>query len=167
MQIVNIHQCRLEAGMSRAGGLIDELASVEDRFWPNDRWPTMRLDRPLAVGATGGHGPIGYKVEAYQPGLLARFRFTRPSEFIGHHWLEVQPDGQQGSILLHTIDMQASLKGWISWWFLIRPLHDALLEDAFCNARVAMGMPEQRRPWSLWVRMLRRVRYGSAKLKSY
>jgi hypothetical protein len=157
MHIVNIHQCRLEAGLSQAGGLIDALASAEDCFWPGERWPLMRFDRPLGVGATGGHGPIGYTVEAYQPGLLARFRFTRPSGFNGHHWLEVQSDGQQGSILLHTIDMQASVKKWFYWWFIIRPLHDALLEDALCNARRAMGMPEKRRPWSLWVRFLRQV----------
>jgi hypothetical protein len=25
-----------------------------------DRWPAMRLDRPLCIGATSGHGPVPF-----------------------------------------------------------------------------------------------------------
>jgi hypothetical protein len=67
MKIVNIHECRLEAGLPEAGALIDSLASDEDRLWPHEHWPSIRFDRPLGIGAVGGHGPIGYTVEAYNP----------------------------------------------------------------------------------------------------
>jgi len=38
---------------------------------------------------------------------------------------------------------------------MIRPLHDALIEDALGNAERACGGTAPRRPWSLWVRILR------------
>jgi hypothetical protein len=159
MQIVNIHECRLSIDPMEAGSLLDTLASPEDRLWPGDHWPAMRLDRPLGIGATGGHGPIGYRVDAYQPGTRVRFRFTAPPGFNGHHWFEVLPSNEQGAILRHTIDMQVTGRRLLSWLFIIRPLHDALVEDAFYNAEQALGLPARRRPWSLWVRVLRRVRY--------
>ena len=40
-----------------AGRLLDGLSAADDRLWPKDRWPAMRFDRPLKVGARGGHGP--------------------------------------------------------------------------------------------------------------
>lgn len=39
----------------------------------------------------------------------------------------------------------------------IRPLHDALVEDALTNAQVALGEQPMPVPWSPWVRMLRAV----------
>ena len=159
MLIENIHECRLEAGLQAVGELLDSLASDDDRLWPHAHWPAMRFDRPLGVDAVGGHGPISYTIEAYHPGRLVKFRFTGPSGYDGHHWLEVQPDGDRGSLLRHTIRMRATGRAWLSWLLIIRPLHDALLEDALSRARSALGMPAARRPWSLWVRCLRRLRY--------
>ena len=159
MKVINIHECRLEASVSTIGALLDTLATAEDRLWPYDDWPAMHFDRPLAVGAAGGHGPISYSVESYQPGHSIKFLFTDPPGFDGHHWLEVQPDSQQGSILRHTIHMKVTGRALVSWLLIIRPLHDALLEDALSRVRLAVGMPARRRPWSLWVRFLRWIRY--------
>ncbi|UNO43730.1 DUF2867 domain-containing protein [Streptomyces sp. MST-110588] len=39
----------------------------------------MRFDRPLGVGAYGGHGPVRYRVSAYDPGRRIRFDFTSPA----------------------------------------------------------------------------------------
>jgi hypothetical protein len=78
MQVANIHECRLEAGLPEAGILLNSRASDEDRIWPCEHWPAMRFDRPLSVGASGGHGPIGYRIVEYQPGQRVRFRFTGP-----------------------------------------------------------------------------------------
>ena len=159
MQVVNIHECELQASASAAGILIDSLASDNDLLWPHGQWPAMGFDRPLAVGAIGGHGPIRYVVDAYQPGRMVKFRFTAPPGYHGHHWLELQTTGPRGSILRHTIRMNVNGRARLSWLFIIRPLHDALLEDALARARSAMGMPAKRRPWSVWVRLLRRLRY--------
>ncbi|MDQ3135435.1 MAG: hypothetical protein M3Q76_11655, partial [Acidobacteriota bacterium] len=64
----NVHERILQSPFAAAGELIDKLASRDDLLWPRERWPAMKLDRPLGVGAKGGHGPIRYVVEAYEPG---------------------------------------------------------------------------------------------------
>jgi hypothetical protein len=62
----------------------------------------MRFDRPLAVGAIGGHGPIRYVVEAYDPGAMIRFRFTRPAGFDGVHGFTVVTR-DEGVVLRHDL----------------------------------------------------------------
>lgn len=73
MIVRNIHERRLRASAAEVGALLDSLASSSVRVWPRDTWPAMRFDRPLAPGASGGHGPIRYTVEVYEPGRSIRF----------------------------------------------------------------------------------------------
>jgi hypothetical protein len=61
--------------LDAVGALLGRLGSVDDRLWPKDRWPAMRLDRPLQVGARSGHGLIRYRVELFEPARRVRFRF--------------------------------------------------------------------------------------------
>ncbi len=91
--VTNIHARLLDAPAGEIGTLIDGLGSADDRLWPHDRWPPMHFDRPLSVGAIGGHGPIRYVVESYRPGHSVQFRFTRPKGFLGYHRFEVEPKG--------------------------------------------------------------------------
>lgn len=154
MQVLNVHERELPAEPGVVGALVDSLASDNDCLWPRG-WPAMRFDRPLGVGAVGGHGPIRYAVEAYQPGRMVRFRFLGPHGFDGHHWFEVLPRGERRSLLRHTIDMSANGPALITWPFVIRPLHDALIEDALAVAQAALGLAPAVRPWSPWVKILR------------
>ena len=77
----------------------------------------MRFDRPLAMGAVGGHGPVRYRVEAYTPGQRIVFRFdpdrglTRG--FQGVHFFEVEDHGQ-ASVLKHVIDAECASSAWQS-----------------------------------------------------
>jgi hypothetical protein len=164
MQVTNIHECELQIDTSAAGVVIDSLATSHDIFWPDEQWPSISFDRPICVGAMGGHGAIRYVIDVYQPGQLVKCRFTRPSGFQGYHWLEVLPDGQHNTILRHTIHMR--IYGWtqLSWFFMIRPLHDALLEDALYQVRIAMGMSANQPRWSLWVRLVRMIYLGGRRL---
>lgn len=155
MEVLNIHERGLDAGVETVGTLIDALASDRDRLWPKAVWPALRLDRPLCVGAAGGHGPISYLVEDYQPGRMVKFRFTGPRGFIGHHWLEVLPGAGQGTLLRHTIQMRTAGMALLSWPLVVKPLHDALLEDALALAQASLGATPVVRPWSCWVRVLR------------
>lgn len=151
----NIHQRLLHAAPERVGALIDALASPADKLWAGGAWPRMRLDRPLAVGARGGHGPIRYEVVEYVPGQLVRFAFSKPQGLVGWHALEVLDATSVHCVLEHRVEVR--LKGWarITWPLLWRPLHDALLEDGLANAQAALDLPAQRRPWSWYVRLLR------------
>lgn len=155
MKVVNIHRRPLAAPAHRVGALIDQLASPQDALWPCHSWPRMRLDGPLAPGARGGHGPIRYVVEQVEPGQSVRLRFTGPAGFDGWHALRLLPASDSGCVLEHRIETR--LRGWamLSWPLLYRPLHDALIEDAFTQVEASLGLPLQVKPWPAMVRLLR------------
>jgi hypothetical protein len=155
MKVVNIHERILDASVDRVAELIDGLASADDRLWPHDRWPAMRFDRPLGVGASGGHGPIGYVVESYTPGRSICFRFTEPKGFVGIHRFEADVIGPAQTRLRHTIEMQTAGRATLAWLLAVRPLHDALLEDLLDRADRFTGKSRPERQWSGWVRFVR------------
>jgi hypothetical protein len=155
MKIRNVHERVFTAPIDEVGALLDSLSSRSDRLWPG-QWPPMRFDRPLQVGAVGGHGPIRYKVEEYGARRLLRFRFTGPEGFHGSHRFEVTalPSGE--SRLRHVLEMEARGGARISWPLVFRPLHDALLEDSLDRAEASLGRDAaQASQWSWYVRLLR------------
>lgn len=157
--VTNIHERLINAPRQAVGSLIDRLASRDDVMWPGDRWPRVSFDRPLGVGASGGHGPIRYTVEAYEPGRSIRFRFTGPRGFVGTHGFEAEEVETGRTMLRHALSMRA--QGWarLSWPLAFRWLHDALIEDALDRAEswCESGSQARRRQWSWWVRLLRSV----------
>ena len=156
-RVVSVHERLLPSRPDEVGALIDSLASRKDRLWPRDAWPSMRLDSGLRVGSEGGHGPIRYRVEAYEPSRRARFRFTAPRGFDGTHEFEVVPTDEQAT-LRHVIDMRILGLARLTWPAVYSPLHDALIEDALDRAESALGVGAGRRtPWSPRVRALRRL----------
>ena len=157
MRVLNHHSRRLKHSNAAVGERLDTLSGREDRLWPHERWPRMVFDRSLVVGATGGHGPIRYLVEGYDPGREVVFRFTAPKGFFGTHSFRVEAV-EGGCELHHTIDMKVSGPALLSWPLIFRPLHDALLEDALDKVEASLG--ESR--WSMrdlppFVRFLRRI----------
>lgn len=155
MNVLNIHERELHAGADAVGAIIDAIASEKDKLWPRAFWPALRLDRPLGVGAAGGHGPISYVVEEYRPAQMVKFRFTGPRGFDGHHWVEAIPGDGPRTLLRHTIQMRIVGTALLSWPLVVRPLHDALMEDALALAQASLGATPLVRPWSWWVRVLR------------
>lgn len=157
MRVNNVHS-RVFAvdSLDDVGALIDSLAGDDDRLWPQEHWPAMRFDRPLATGATGGHGPIRYDVAEYQPARRVRFAFTRPTGLRGYHEWAVRPV-PTGHELRHRLI--ADTGGWlvISWPLIWRPLHDALIGNALDKAAAELGARGPRSSWSVYVRMLRWV----------
>jgi hypothetical protein len=77
--------------------------------------------------------------------------------FRGVHFFEVEDHGQ-ASVLKHVIDAECTLPAWLHWVLVVRPLHDALLEDALDRSVLAVGGSVERPArWSGWVRFLRRL----------
>ncbi|WP_313954106.1 SRPBCC family protein, partial [Accumulibacter sp.] len=151
MQVLNIHEREISVSAAELGALLNSLSSASDALWPRLMWPPMRFDRPLGVGASGGHGPVRYAVEEFSPGRVVKFRFSGPSGFNGIHQLEVLPKREDCTVLRHTLDMKAQGAALLSWPLVFRPLHDALLEDSLALAQAAFGAVPQVRPWSPWV----------------
>jgi hypothetical protein len=156
--IRNVHARTLAAPTAVIGALLDSVASDDDRLWPA-HWPPMRLDGPLAVGAAGGHGPIRYSVERYDPGRCIVFRFAPGLGIHGIHRLEVEVDNPApGRTTLRHV-LEGSLYGVtrVTWPVAIRWLHDALLEDLLDRAQADVeGAVARPARWSPWVRLLRR-----------
>ena len=153
--ILNVHERVLPASGDAVGRMIDTLGSACDGIWPTGRWPALTLDRPLQVGAAGGHGPIRYRVESYEPGRRVRFRFLSPEGFVGTHGFDVEDAGEGASKLRHVIEMQTVGMAVVKWSLIIRPLHDALLEDALDKVEGAFRDVGPPRAWSRRVVFLR------------
>ena len=158
MKIFSLHERTLVAEVDAVGALLDGLSGPEDRLWPGEHWPAMKFDAPLGKGAKGGHGPVRYTVRDYVRGRKVVFRFDNAGiagGFRGTHWFEVVP-GQDSVVLRHVVDAESGILTWLRWHVMIRPLHDALVEDAFDLAeRETAGEPEKRAQWTAWVRLLR------------
>ena len=157
MLVHNLHERLLAAGPVHVGTLIDRLASEDEVLWPRDRWPPMKFDRGLVEGAAGGHGPVRYSIESYEPGRKICFRFSAPRGFFGVHGFEVEEVAPDRARLRHFLRMRAEGRALVTWPVVFRPLHDALIEDALDNAESHLGGTPPERRWSPWVRILRRA----------
>ena len=155
MTILNIHQRKIAATKKEVVKLLKTLASTEDKIWPFETWPRMKLDKGLTEGSNGGHGPIRYFVKRYIEGELIEFQFLKPKGIDGVHRLEILSDNES-TILKHTIDARTSGKAMMSWHWFIRPLHDALIEDAFDKVENIATNQHKRTKWSPWVKFLRK-----------
>lgn len=164
MKVVNVHQRLLHATPQQVGALLDALGSPADALWPGKAWPRMKFDRPLAVGAIGGHGPIRYVVEAYTPGQSVRFRFTGPRGFTGWHGFEVLDATASHCVLEHRIEMKAHGRAIFLWALAIRHLHDACVEDVLSQAQLSLGNKPRQAPWPAYVRLLRWMMSGGKRL---
>ena len=152
MAVTNVHERLLPR---HAGALIDELATPADRLWPTGAWPPLRLDRPLSVGAAGGHGPIRYFVESYVPSRWVRFRFSGPPGVHGFHEF-ICHGGPEGAVLRHTLVICPRGPARLGWPLAFRWLHDALLEDLLDRAElITTGAVARPARWSPLVRALR------------
>ena len=160
MEVLNIHERELDASPEQVGALIDSLASAEDALWPNHSWPRIKFDRPLGLGAYGGHGPIRYFVEEYTPSESIKFRFTGPKDFDGFHGFEIVNGPKQPVVLRHTLRMNTHGPAILSWPLVYRPMHDALIEDSLTTAQVSLGLTPKVQAWSFWVKILRWVVSG-------
>ena|SRR5579859_5644370 len=162
MNILNVHKRRLYTSPEDAWRLIANLGSKHELLWPHG-WPGIRFDRPLGLGATGNHGPISYYVEEYSPPELIRFRVTHPKGFDGYHEFRIAP--QIGSLSFrHTVRMRTRGAATWLWLLVIRPLHDAMVEDIMDRASSYSSGHEFHSPWSLWVRFLRQISGPAAAL---
>jgi len=155
LQVLNIHKRIIDQPKTKVAELLSTLSTANDALMPTDKWPAMKLDQGLNVGSKGGHGPIRYTVGKYVPGELIKFNFNGPKGFDGWHQFEIVELNDNRTELVHTIDMNTSGTGTLSWTFAIRWLHDALMEDAFDKVENQFNNQRKVTEWSPWVKFLR------------
>lgn len=153
--ISNVHQRLLPASIEQVWALIEAVAEPGNALWPAPPWPAMLLDRPLAVGAKGGHGPVRYVCVTLEPGRRVEFEFLPPTPLIGSHAFDLveHPDG---TVLRHTLlGTPRGITGELAWSLVFRWLHDAFMPDLLDRADTAAGRsPEEPAHWSPYVRLL-------------
>ena len=157
MKVTNIHKRIIHQPKESISKILDSLSSGNDRLWPKEKWPPMIFKKGLVEGATGGHRPIRYSIKKYIPGSLIEFEFMKPDEFKGIHKFEITEIEKDKTELKHTISMTVSGKGIFTWYFAIKWLHDALLEDCMDKVENNFLTEKISSDWNLWVLFLRRI----------
>lgn len=156
--VINRHERTLNASSQTVGNLLNNLSSGQDQLWPYQKgWPPMKFDRPLQVGAIGGHGPIGYNVVQFTPSQKIVFQFTNPQGLVGRHYFYLEEITANQTRVIHLLEAKLEGGMWLAWTFLFRPMHDALVEDALDNGQTLFEPNIKRKNWSLYVRFLRFV----------
>ncbi|WP_438485001.1 DUF2867 domain-containing protein [Streptomyces sp. S186] len=156
----DVHTRTIQAPAEAVGALIDRLGGEPDPLFPTPVWPPLRLDRPLGVGADGGHGCVRYHVAAYEPGRRIRFAFTPdPSgDGPGYHEFTVHPLGADRCRVEHVLESRLPLARRIVWHLAVHAVHGTVVEELFDNLeRAATGSlrtPVRRSPR---VRLLNRL----------
>jgi hypothetical protein len=160
MKIDNKHERSFNVPADSVGDILNTLSSANDKLWPHDKWPPMRLDANLKQGAKGGHGPVRYYVDEYTFSRRAIFRFDGTgltAGLDGRHYFEIIPRHNH-NVLRHVVDAECDLRAWLKWKLLVEPIHDALLEDALDRAEQSLeGKISRPAHWSPWVRFVRRI----------
>lgn len=152
MKVLNMHERALPASREQVGALLDRL----ETWWPRDRWPALRPEPALEVGATSRRGPIREHIVERVPGERLVFQIDAPRGLDARHTFEVVPNGDTHTVLRHTVEGEANGKMALGWPVAIGPLHDATLEDLLDRAEAELdGRSRPARPFSPRVRLLR------------
>ncbi len=130
-RIRNVHERVVEAPAQAVGALLDRLSADDDPIFPTPAWDPMYFDRPLQIGAVGGHGPVTYQVTQYEPGRRIRFDMTPPMD--GHHEFSVEPLGPGRSRVRHVLELEFGGVEYLGWLAAVRPVHDTIVEEVFDN----------------------------------
>ncbi|TPN86296.1 hypothetical protein [Aquimarina algicola] len=156
MKVINIHKRVLNQPRSRITELLETLATDDDKIWPKEKWPTMKFQDGIKIGSKGGHGPIKYCIERYNPSEIIEFRFLKPHGFNGIHKFELTELTKEKTEIKHTIDMHTRGKGTLLWILGIKSLHNALIEDGFDKLENNFIEHQKSTKWNFWVRFLRK-----------
>jgi len=156
LKVLNIHKRTLNQPKSRIVELLKTLSTDNDKIWPKENWPAIKFKGGIKVVVKGGHGPIRYAVEKYNPNELIQFKFSKPTGFNGIHKFELEELDKNKTEIKHTIDMNAKGKGIFIWAFAIRSLHNALIEDGFDKIENNLSDSKKKTEWNFWTKLLRK-----------
>jgi hypothetical protein len=122
VKVHNVHERKLAAPPAEVSALLEDL----DSLWPS---PVPRPeDGMLRLG------PM-----LWQRDDQASYRIVEPPEFPGRHWFEVVPDGEDASILRHTVEGEAVGEFEEIWRDRVEPMHDVYIEALLDRAEEALA----------------------------
>lgn len=161
MRVSNVHERTVRTEKAVAREVFESLATKRDRLWPRKLWPPIRLNAPKEKMGAGGHGPIRYRVAGHEVGRKTTFTFEQSGlsrGMVGAHFFELLETAGGEFTARHEIAVDLRWPAILLWPLLIRPLHDALVEDAFDNfERATTNQVSSPNRHSAYVRFLRRL----------
>ncbi|MDT0557428.1 hypothetical protein RM697_02130 [Ichthyenterobacterium sp. W332] len=157
MKVVNIHKRQIHQPKEQVSRLFKTLSSANDLVWPYENWPAIRFKDGLRVGSKGGHGRIRYTIIEFIEGERIKFQFTKPDGFNGTHELIINAINDLNTEIIHEIRAETTFKATFFWVFVIRWLHNALIEEAFDKVENYFTETKKERRYNLWVKLLRDV----------
>ncbi|WP_299113857.1 hypothetical protein [uncultured Winogradskyella sp.] len=131
------------------------MTSKDDLVWPYENWPAIRFKDGLNIGSKGGHGRIRYTIVQFIEGEYIKFQFTKPKGFNGTHELRINTINDSCTEITHKINTKTTFKASLLWVFVIRWLHDALIEEAFDKVENHFTTQAKVSKYNPWVRFLR------------
>ena len=155
MRIINIHKRTIYQPKEKLSPLFKSLSSQNDLVWPYENWPAMRFKDGLKIGSKGGHGRIRYTIIEFVDDEYIKFQFSMPKGFNGVHELRIIGVSDSMTEIIHEIRAEITFKAIFLWVFVIRWLHDALIEDAFDKVENYFTETKKTTRYNLWVRFLR------------
>jgi hypothetical protein len=164
MKVRNVHEREMRGSMQQLSEIVKTYGSKNDRMYPFERWPKMQLEGPEGpptVGRIGNRGAAQFVMTLYENGERIRYswKFLKPVGFDGHHHGEAQELGNGKILFRSVVDMNTrGLKATLLWLFVMRPLHDAVVEDSFDKVERELGSSPMVHEWSPWVKFLRRLK---------
>ncbi|MEW4922736.1 hypothetical protein [Algibacter sp. 2305UL17-15] len=157
MKVTNIHKRKVKQPKHKVSALLKTLSTKEDKIWPIAYWPAIRFDNGLKVGSKGGHGIIRYYIEDHKLGEYIVFRFLSPKGFNGIHKFEIMQIDKENTEIQHSIIMNTEGMAALQWIFMIKWLHDALIENAFDRIENNFSEDKVFTTWNIWVRIWRYI----------
>lgn len=157
MRVVNIHKRSINQPKEKVVQLFKTLATSGDLVWPYENWPAIKFKDGIQVGSRGGHGQIRYTIIEIVEGEFLKFQFSKPDGFIGTHEFKIREIHKHETEIRHEIHVKTNFKASLLWVFVIRWLHDALIEDAFYKVENYFTTNKKVSTYNLWVKLLREV----------
>ena len=157
MRVINIHKRTINQPKENVSKLFKTLATSGDLVWPYENWPAIRFRDGLQVASKGGHGRIRYTIIEFIAGENIMFQFSKPEGFVGTHELRIEEINKTKTQISHKIKVNTSFKATLLWVFVIRWLHDALIEDAFDKVENYFLTEKKETKHNNWVKLLREV----------
>ncbi|WP_034044817.1 hypothetical protein [Wocania ichthyoenteri] len=162
MQVTNVHKRKINQSKVEVIKLLNTLSTKYDKIWPYEKWPAIRFKNGLKVGSEGGHGPIKYTVASIDYNGCIVFSFTNTG-FNGNHTLKVEELSNSEVEISHTIKMKTSGAVIFYWLFIVKWLHDALIEDAFDKLENQFSLEKKETKYNFWVKFLRMIKSKKSK----
>jgi hypothetical protein len=140
--------------------IFETLATTKDLVWPYENWPAIKFKEGLKIGNKGGHGRIRFTIVGFEVGKFIKFKFNKPDGFNGIHTLRIKSIESNKTEISHEIQMQTSFKATFLWIFIIKWLHDALIEEAFDKVENQFSAEKKVTKYNAWVNYLRGIYKG-------